>query len=151
MNLWYLLYCKSQDAERINKRVSGLGVVAFSPQYVKVTRRKDCNAVRMEDKPLFPNYLFLSFDINKIHTSDITSIPGSIGFVRFGTDPCTIPDKVVSAIECARLIALNNDDQSIECRNISSALLLKIQEISLIRSTEQRQIAFSHLLQSSDL
>ena len=47
-------------------------------------------------------------------------------------------------------IALNNDDQAIECRNISSTLLLKIQEISLIKSIEQRQVAFSHLLQSSN-
>lgn len=150
MNLWYLLYCKSQDAERINKRVSGLGAVSFSPQYVKVTRRKDCNAVRMEDKPLFPNYLFLSFDINKIHTSDITSIPGAIGFVRFGTDPCTIPDKVVSAIECARLVSINQDEDAIECRNISPVLLQKIQELSLIRSVETRQVAFSKLLETAD-
>ncbi|WP_420835347.1 transcription termination/antitermination NusG family protein, partial [Candidatus Erwinia dacicola] len=151
MNLWYVLYCKTQDVDKITRRVNSLGVSVFCPRYVRVSHRTDCNSVRIDEKVLFPNYLFLSFDINKIHTSTISSIPGAIGFIRFGSDACTVPQKVISAIECARLIALNNDDQAIECRNISPALLLKIQEISLIRSIEQRQVAFSHLLQSSNL
>lgn len=151
MNLWYVLYCKVQDVDKITKRVKGLGVGVFCPRYIRVSHRTDCNSVRIDEKLLFPNYLFLSFDINKIHTSTISSIPGAIGFIRFNSDACTVPQKVISAIECARLIALNNDEHSIECRNISPALLLKIQEISLIRSTEQRQVAFSHLLQSSNL
>lgn len=151
MNQWYLLYCKSQDAVKINDRVGRLGVSSFYPHYVKVTKRQDCNAVRTEDKPLFPNYLFLSFDINEVHTSDITSIPGAIGFVRFGANPCTVSDKVISAIKCARLVSLNEEEGAIECRNISPDLLQKVQALSLIKSVQTRQVAFSKLLESDDL
>ncbi|EFH8495230.1 transcriptional antiterminator NusG, partial [Escherichia coli] len=35
-----------------------------------------------------------------------------------------------------------------ECRNIAPDLLAKIQELSLIRSPLQRQVAFSKLLQN---
>lgn len=150
MNLWYVLYCKSQDVEKIARRVSEWGVTAFCPKYVRLTRRNDCNAVRIDEKILFPNYLFLSFDIDTTHTSTITSIPGAIGFVRSGADAAIVPQDVISAIECARLIALNKDDSSIECRNVPPTLLEKIQKISLL-STEERQVALSRLLQSSEL
>lgn len=146
---WYLLYCKSQDAERIKWRVSQLGVDPFYPQYVKITVRKDCKSVRKEEKPLFPNYLFLSFDITKTHTSDITSLPGAVGFVRFCDKPCLVPDKVVSAIECARMLAI--DEEAIEYRNVSPELIEKIQEISQIRSTTTRQVLFSKLLETNTL
>ncbi|MEQ4676763.1 transcription termination/antitermination NusG family protein [Providencia vermicola] len=146
---WYLLYCKSQDAEKIKRRVSQLNVKPFYPQYVKITTRKDCKSVRKEEKPLFPNYLFLSFDITKTHTSDITSIPGAVGFVRFCNKPCLVPDNVVSAIECARMLAI--DDESIEYRNVSPELLEKIQEITQISSTTTRQVLFSKLLETNTL
>ncbi|EBP1613559.1 transcriptional antiterminator NusG, partial [Salmonella enterica] len=44
--------------------------------------------------------------------------------------------------------ALNPDEDAIECRNIAPDLLAKIQELSLIRSPLQRQVAFSKLLQN---
>jgi transcriptional antiterminator RfaH len=147
MKQWYVLYCKSQDAVKIARRVNALGVTSFYPLYVKVTKRKDCNSVRMEDKPLFPNYLFLQFDVNVIHTSHITKIPGAVGFVCFSAGPCVIPEKVVTAIQYARLVAMNKDEGAIECRNVSKVLLRKIQRISLINSPKIREIRFAKLLQ----
>ncbi|ENQ6875325.1 transcriptional antiterminator NusG [Salmonella enterica] len=147
MHEWYVLYCSGQDIERITRRAEGLGVGVFSPRYIKVTRRKDCNSVRQEEKVLFPNYLFLHLDFNITHTSTITSIPGAHGFVCFGSTPCAVPHSVITAIKCARLMALNPDEDAIECRNISSDLLEKIHELSAIKSPLQRQVAFSRLLQ----
>lgn len=150
MSFWYLLYCKTQDVEKITRRISTAGVRTFCPRYTRISPRTDCNAVRVEEKILFPNYIFVSFDINQIHTSEIASIPGVVGFVRFGTDICTVSQKIITALECASFISLNNDDDAIECRNISEALLDKIREISFIRSIPQRQIAFTRLLQSPE-
>jgi len=147
MKQWYLLYCNSQDSERVSRRVSSLGVDVFCPKYIRITPRKDCHAVRKEERVLFPSYLFLSFDINKIHTSTISSIPGAHGFVRFGAGPCIVPDEVISAIECARLIALDADLNVIECRNVNPVLLEQVQDIARMRSAEVRQIAFSKLMQ----
>ncbi|EBU3900826.1 transcriptional antiterminator NusG [Shigella sonnei] len=148
MNAWYLLYCNNNDLDRIAYRCKTMNVVAFCPRYIKFTPRKDCNAVRKEEKVLFPNYLFLHFDVNVTHTSAITSIPGAIGFVSFGSTICTVPEKVVIAIKCAKILALNLDDDSIECRNIGSDLLAEIQRISSIISPLERQTAFSRLLQN---
>lgn len=149
MSSWYLLYCSAQAVERVISHVQTLGITVSSPTYFRIQRRKDCNAVRVEEKRLFPNYLFLSFDIEHIHTSAVTEFPGAIGFVRFGSDPCVVPQDVVTAINCARLLAKDNETEAIECRNIPSELIEKIQEISLIRSNEKRQIAFANLLQTT--
>lgn len=151
MNLWYLLYCNKQDVEKITIRASTVGVRTFCPRYTRISPRTDCNAVRVEEKILFPNYLFVSFDIEQIHTSEIASIPGVIGFVRFGAAICTVPQKIITALECSLLISLNKDDNTIECRNIPGALLEKIREISFIRSISQRQIEFTRLLQSPEI
>jgi transcriptional antiterminator RfaH len=148
MKDWYVLYCKSKDVKRITTRIEGLGVEVFCPRYIKITRRKDCRAVRHEEKVLFPNYLFLYFDVNIMHTSTIKTVPGAHGFVSFGSTPCIVDKSVITAIECARLMALNPDEDAIECRNISPNLLEKIKELSLIRSPLQRQVAFSILIQS---
>ncbi|KFW98779.1 transcription termination/antitermination NusG family protein [Brenneria populi subsp. brevivirga] len=147
---WYVLYCKNQDVERITRRIKGMDVEVFFPRYIKFTPRRDCRSVRQEEKPLFPNYLFLRFDVNVTHTSTITSIPGTHGFVSFGATPCTVPQSVITAIECARLMALNPDGDAIECRNISPDLLWKIQELSLIKIPLQRQVAFSQLLHNQN-
>ncbi|EIN0583682.1 transcriptional antiterminator NusG [Salmonella enterica subsp. enterica serovar Newport] len=145
---WYVLYCNSQDVERITRRANGLNVEVFCPRYIKITPRKDCRAVRQEEKILFPNYLFLYFDVGITHTSTITSIPGAHGFVSFGAEPCTVPESVITAIKCARIMALNPDEDAIECRNIAPDMLEKIQELTLIKSPLQRQVAFSRLLQT---
>ncbi|MCT7041669.1 hypothetical protein M1717_25840 [Salmonella enterica subsp. enterica serovar Pomona] len=81
---WYVLYCNNQDVERITRRVEGLDVEVFCPHYIKVTPRKDCRAVRQEEKVFFPNDLFLFFDVNITLTSNISSIAWAIGFVSFG-------------------------------------------------------------------
>ncbi len=142
----YVLYCNSQDVECITRRIAGLDVEVFCPRYIKVTARKNCAAARQEEKVLFLNYLFLCFDINITHTLTITAIPGAHGFVSFGSTLCTVPKSVITAIECSRMIALNPDEDAIEYRNIAPDLLVKVQELSLIRSPLQRQVAFSKLL-----
>jgi transcriptional antiterminator RfaH len=148
MNAWYVLYCNNNEIDKIARRVSGLKVGVFCPRYIKITPRKDCHAIRKEEKILFPNYLFLYFDVNITHTSAITSIPGAHGFVRFGTTPCTVPDSIIIAIDCAKRLALNPTEDAIECRNIRRELLEEIQKISQIKSPIRRQIAFSSLLQN---
>ncbi len=146
--MWYLLYCKSQDVKKIIKNISLSGITYFYPRYVKITKRTDCNSVRIKDRPLFPNYLFLSFDVNKIHTSEITAIPGAIGFVRFGAGPCIIPDKVISVLKYTHLVSINKNKRCMKYYNISSDLYLKVQDLLLIESDEKRQVLFSKLLES---
>ncbi len=49
-------------------------------------------------EPLFPNYLFIEFDTEAIHTT-ISSTRGVSHFVRFGTLPATVPAAVIEALQ----------------------------------------------------
>ena len=46
-------------------------------------------------EPLFPNYLFVEFDPEVIHTTTISATRGVSHFVRFGTSPATVPSTVI--------------------------------------------------------
>jgi transcriptional antiterminator RfaH len=50
-------------------------------------------------EPLFPNYLFIEFDPEAIHTTTISSTRGVSHFVRFGTLPATVPSAVIEALQ----------------------------------------------------
>ena len=46
-------------------------------------------------EPLFPNYLFVEFDPERIHTTTISATRGVSHFVRFGSQPAVIPQQVI--------------------------------------------------------
>ncbi|MNY28440.1 Transcription antitermination protein RfaH [compost metagenome] len=46
-------------------------------------------------EPLFPNYLFVEFDPEVIHTTTINATRGVSHFVRFGSQPATVPSTVI--------------------------------------------------------
>ena len=48
-------------------------------------------------EPLFPNYLFVEFDPERIHTT-ISATRGVSHFVRFGALPSVIPSKVIDEL-----------------------------------------------------
>ncbi len=50
-------------------------------------------------EPLFPNYLFIEFDPEAIHTTTISSTRGVSHFVRFGTLPATVPSAVIEVLQ----------------------------------------------------
>lgn len=46
-------------------------------------------------EPLFPNYLFVEFDPEVIHTTTINATRGVSHFVRFGAHPAIVPSSVI--------------------------------------------------------
>ncbi len=46
-------------------------------------------------EPLFPNYLFVEFDPEVIHTTTINATRGVSHFVRFGASPAIVPSAVI--------------------------------------------------------
>ena len=46
-------------------------------------------------EPLFPNYLFVEFDPEVIHTTTINATRGVSHFVRFGASPAQVPSTVI--------------------------------------------------------
>lgn len=48
---------------------------------------------------MFPNYLFIQFDPEVIHTTTINSTRGVNAFVRFGRYPVTVPQEVIDTLQ----------------------------------------------------
>lgn len=48
-------------------------------------------------EPLFPNYMFVEFDPEVIHTTTINATRGVSHFVRFGATPATVPSPLFTS------------------------------------------------------
>lgn len=103
MESWYLLYCKRGQIERAKEHLERQQVRCMTPM---ITLEKIIRGKRTAvSEPLFPNYMFVSFDPENIHTTTVNSTRGVSHFVRFGALPATVPDKVID-----QLIAYPTDD-----------------------------------------
>lgn len=96
MESWYLLYCKRGQLLRAQDHLERQEVNCLTPmiKIEKIVRGKR-TAV---DEPLFPNYMFVRFDPETIHTTTINSTRGVSHFVRFGSLPATVPADVIEQL-----------------------------------------------------
>lgn len=97
MESWYLLYCKRGQLLRAQEHLVRQAVNCLSPMITleKIVRGKR-TAV---SEPLFPNYLFVEFDPERIHTTTISATRGVSHFVRFGALPTQIPLQVIEELQ----------------------------------------------------
>ena len=89
MQAWYLLYCKRGQLQRAMEHLERQDVNCLAPTIAleKIVRGKRTTV----SEPLFPNYLFVEFDPEIIHTTTISATRGVNNFVRFGNLPATVP------------------------------------------------------------
>ncbi|MFP1870129.1 transcription/translation regulatory transformer protein RfaH [Lonsdalea quercina] len=96
MESWYLLYCKRGQLLRAKEHLERQTVNCLSPM---ITVEKVVRGKRTEvSEPLFPNYLFVAFDPEHIHTTTISATRGVSHFVRFGALPATVPQGVIDEL-----------------------------------------------------
>lgn len=97
MESWYLLYCKRGQLLRAKEHLERQEVHCMAPMIdlEKIVRGKRTTV----NEPLFPNYLFIEFDPETIHTTTISSTRGVSHFVRFGAQPATVPSSVVATLQ----------------------------------------------------
>ncbi|QKJ89119.1 Transcription antitermination protein RfaH [Paramixta manurensis] len=97
MESWYLLYCKRGQLLRAKEHLERQSVHCLSPMIAleKIVRGKRTTV----SEPLFPNYLFIEFDPESIHTTTISATRGVSHFVRFGAHPATVPKAVIHALQ----------------------------------------------------
>ena len=97
MESWYLLYCKRGQLLRAKEHLERQEVNCLSPMIAleKIVRGKRTTV----SEPLFPNYLFIEFDPESIHTTTISSTRGVSHFVRFGAQPATVSSEVIEALQ----------------------------------------------------
>mgnify|MGYP000010880041 FL=1 len=93
MQAWYLLYCKRRQLQRAQEHLERQSVNCLTPVITleKMQRGKRTTV----SEPLFPNYLFVEFDPEVIHTTTISATRGVSHFVRFGAHPATVPSSVI--------------------------------------------------------
>lgn len=96
MQSWYLLYCKRGQLLRAKEHLERQAVNCLTPM---ITLEKMVRGKRTAvSEPLFPNYLFVEFDPESIHTTTVHSTRGVSHFVRFGAQPATVPEKVIDEL-----------------------------------------------------
>lgn len=99
MESWYLLYCKRGQLERAKEHLTRQEIPCFTPM---ITLEKIVRGKRTQVKePMFPNYMFIKLDPERIHTTTVQSTRGVSHFVRFGSLPATIPFKVIKQLMTA--------------------------------------------------
>ncbi|WP_058911819.1 transcription/translation regulatory transformer protein RfaH [Entomohabitans teleogrylli] len=97
MQSWYLLYCKRGQLQRAREHLERQSVHCLTPM---ITLEKMVRGKRTEvSEPLFPNYMFVEFDPEKIHTTTVHSTRGVSHFVRFGAQPAMVPEAVIHQLE----------------------------------------------------
>lgn len=97
MEKWYLLYCKRGQLERAVENLARQNVTCMTPmtEMEKIVRGKRT----VVTEALFPNYLFVKFDHEQIHTTTIQSTRGVSHFIRFGTLPAEVPEEIIELIQ----------------------------------------------------
>lgn len=96
MESWYLLYCKRGQLQRAKEHLERQDVPCFTPM---ISLEKVVRGKRMTvSEPLFPNYMFIELDPERIHTTTVQSTRGVSHFIRFGSQPATVPFRVIKAL-----------------------------------------------------
>ncbi|TCZ24166.1 transcription termination/antitermination NusG family protein [Pantoea agglomerans] len=150
MERWYITHCQSKNLMRILKQATMLSSECYLPVETRITRRKDCGGTRFSQKPLFPGYLFIRFDLEVIHPEKFTDINGIYYFLTTGEKLCVIDDEIVNALKCVHNLRFGPSGNCVQCTNFSAALISSIQRIYTISGPLERQVELLKLLQSDN-
>lgn len=147
MYRWHLITHNHHALNTVRAKLDLLGVEFYSPEMQSHKARRDCNAIRITEKPLFPGYLFVRLDPELVHPSTVSDIPGVKEFVKFGGPIITVPNDLIAALKQSLLIRADQKVTNIECRNVPLSVQNALSEIALMKSKVDRQVAFFSLLQ----
>ena len=113
---WYLLYCKSGQYSRAQAHLTNQNVLCFNPVFEgpHLVKGKIKNGVEQ----LFPNYMFVKFDPEVIHTTTLAATRGVSHFVRFGNKLAILAENFMSELmeripdhQTSEHFGINNGDK----------------------------------------
>ena len=91
--LWYVIHCQPRKERYAAHAIeSCLGLCVYIPEY------KQKSHGMIKHFPLFPGYIFVQADLQKVPHSQINASPGVLGLVAFGGEPQPIPHAVIEEI-----------------------------------------------------
>ena len=100
MKSWYAVYTQPRNEERAYEHLARQSFDVLLPRYLK--RTSHARRVSMVPAPLFPRYLFVSFDSEEQRWRAIRSTRGVIDLVGNCNGPVRVPESVINEIERRR-------------------------------------------------
>jgi transcriptional antiterminator RfaH len=92
---WYVVQSKPHKEEVVARSLTALGVDHFLPRILERVRAGI--GLQQRVSPLFPSYLFVNLDLAR-SGKDVRYTPGVRDFVRFASEPQSVPPHVISAL-----------------------------------------------------
>jgi len=93
---WYVVYTHSKSEHIAERHLRNQGFETFLPQLKKIRRH-----ARKTDwvlVPLFPRYLFVRFDIERMRWNSIFSTLGVLDLLSRGKKPLAVPEGIIEEI-----------------------------------------------------
>jgi transcriptional antiterminator RfaH len=115
---WYLVQTKSREELRAIENLERQGVSSFCPliSVEKISRAKRV----VVDEVLFPGYLFVNFDHEKISAATIRSTRGVLQFVRCAGSPINVPESLIEGLK--KRVICSSDEVMSELPNAGDRL-----------------------------
>lgn len=150
MKGWFLLYHNPKAYQQILAGFERLSVTHYTPKLTVITKRADSKtSVRINQRPLFPAYLFLYFDPEVVHTTKITQLIGVNEFVKIGGKISPLPESIIEGLRCLEVKKIDHDVNFASYSNIPRELLCELEQFSACeRSPEERMKMLIALLDS---
>lgn len=96
MKQWFAVYTQPRGEATACENLSRQRFEVFSPRYLK--RRSHARKIETVPAPLFPRYIFISFDADDAGWRVVRSTRGVVDLVRNGIDPAPVPAAIVEEI-----------------------------------------------------
>ena len=88
---WYLLYTKVHAERQLASQLTNSGYEVYLPMIPVAQPRRD----RPVERPFFPGYVFVKYDLEALGLSRIAYTPGLRALVMFGDEPAVVPEQDV--------------------------------------------------------
>lgn len=97
MENWYVAQTKYAQEKRAQQQLQEQGVTCLLPMISEVMMHN--GQVRaVKPQPMFPNYIFVRFDPEVVHTTAIKATRGVSTLVSFGGLPAIVPDGIITRL-----------------------------------------------------
>lgn len=136
---WFLAQLKPNSVKIAERNLKRQGFRTFLP-VEEVTKRAKSKFVTTE-RPMFPGYIFVSFDVTTGAWRAINSTNGITRLVSFGKDPASVPLDIISGLmfrcdEKGKLMSpklLNPGDQVAITHGPFADFIAEVEKIDLER------------------
>jgi transcriptional antiterminator RfaH len=95
---WYVVQTQPHSEMKACSHLLRQGFGVYLPRYLK--RRRHARRIETVPAPLFPRYMFVSFDIAVQRWRSIRSTVGISALVGRNDSPTIVPDNIVEGLRC---------------------------------------------------